>query len=67
MLLSTPQGAKNSRIEYRLLGGTLDFYFLSGPTPQKVIEQYGAVVGLPGWQPAWAFGFQLCRCVGKYF
>ena len=28
---------------------------------QKVIEQYGALVGLPTWQPAWGFGFQLCR------
>ncbi|KAF7966062.1 hypothetical protein HWV62_40232 [Athelia sp. TMB] len=61
ILLSTPPGAENAQIEYRLLGGTLDFYFFSGPTPQNVIEQYGVVVGLPGWQPAWAFGFQLCR------
>ena len=26
-----------------------------------MIEQYGALVGLPTWQPYWAFGFQLCR------
>ena len=39
----------------------LDFYFLSGPSPQQVIEQNGALVGLPTWQPYWGFGFHLCR------
>ena len=48
-------------MQYRLLGGTLDFYFFAGPSPQKVIEQYGQLVGLPTWQPAWGFGFQLSR------
>lgn len=61
ILLMTPAGSNVSLVEYRLIGGTLDFYFFSGPTPQNVIEQYGALVGLPTWQPAWAFGFQLCR------
>ncbi|KAH8091383.1 glycosyl hydrolases family 31-domain-containing protein [Cristinia sonorae] len=61
ILIVTPPSSKVSLIEYRLLGGTLDFYFLSGPTPQKVIEQYGELVGLPTWQPAWGFGFHLCR------
>ena len=44
-----------------MIGGTLDFYFFSGPDPKSVIEQYGALVGLPAWQPAWGFGFHLCR------
>ncbi|KIM86518.1 glycoside hydrolase family 31 protein [Piloderma croceum F 1598] len=61
IMLLTPASSSTSLIEYRLIGGTLDFYFFSGPTPQSVIEQYGGVVGLPTWQPAWAFGFQLCR------
>ncbi|KZT24334.1 glycoside hydrolase family 31 protein [Neolentinus lepideus HHB14362 ss-1] len=61
VLLATPPSANVSLIEYRLLGGILDFYFFSGPTPESVIEQYGAVVGLPMWQPMWGFGFQLCR------
>ena len=63
IMLLTPASASTSLIEYRLIGGTLDFYFFSGPTPQSVIEQYGGVVGLPTWQSAWAFGFQLCRYV----
>ncbi|KAI0756205.1 glycosyl hydrolases family 31-domain-containing protein [Daedaleopsis nitida] len=61
ILLLTPSSSNVSLIEYRLLGGTLDFYFFSGPTPQSVVEQYGALVGLPTWQPYWGFGFHLCR------
>ncbi|KAI0735986.1 glycosyl hydrolases family 31-domain-containing protein [Earliella scabrosa] len=60
-LLLTPSSSPVSLIQYRAIGGTLDFYFFSGPSPQKVIEQYGELVGLPTWQPAWGFGFQLCR------
>ncbi|KAF8884147.1 glycosyl hydrolases family 31-domain-containing protein [Infundibulicybe gibba] len=61
ILLLTPPSSNVSLIEYRLLGGVLDFYFFSGPTPKSVVEQYGALVGLPTWQPVWGFGFQLCR------
>ncbi|KJA17650.1 glycoside hydrolase family 31 protein [Hypholoma sublateritium FD-334 SS-4] len=61
ILLLTPPNSNTSLIEYRMIGGVLDFYFLSGPTPKSVIEQYGALVGLPTWQPAWGFGFHLCR------
>lgn len=61
ILLLTPPSSNVSLIEYRLLGGTLDFYFFSGPSPQKVVEQYGELVGLPTWQPAFGFGFHLCR------
>ncbi|KIP03529.1 glycoside hydrolase family 31 protein [Phlebiopsis gigantea 11061_1 CR5-6] len=60
-LLLTPPDADISLIQYRLVGGALDFYFFSGPTPQKVVEQYGELIGTPAWQPAWAFGFHLCR------
>lgn len=61
ILLLTPPSSNVSLIQYRLIGGTLDFYFFSGPSPQKVIEQYGQLIGLPTWQPAWGFGFHLCR------
>lgn len=61
ILLVTPPSSNVSLVEYRQLGGTLDFYFFSGPSPQKVIEQYGELIGLPTWQPAWGFGFHLCR------
>ncbi|KIJ28877.1 glycoside hydrolase family 31 protein [Sphaerobolus stellatus SS14] len=67
ILLLTPpsssfsSSAQNSLLQYRLLGGTLDLYFFSGPSPTSVIEQYSLVVGTQTWIPAWAFGFHLCR------
>ncbi|EIM91809.1 uncharacterized protein STEHIDRAFT_151169 [Stereum hirsutum FP-91666 SS1] len=61
ILLATPPSSNTSLIQYRMLGGTLDLYFLSGPDPKTVIEQYGEVVGKPTWQPMWGFGFHLCR------
>jgi alpha-glucosidase (family GH31 glycosyl hydrolase) len=65
ILLLTPHNAKSSLIQYRLVGGTLDFYIFAGPTPIDVAEQYAQVVGLPTLQPAWGFGFQLCRYVQR--
>ncbi|KAH7923368.1 glycoside hydrolase family 31 protein [Leucogyrophana mollusca] len=61
ILLLTPPNSDVSLVEYRMLGGILDFYFFSGPTSKEVIEQYGTVIGYPMWQPAWGFGFHLCR------
>ncbi|KAN0082905.1 glycoside hydrolase family 31 protein [Tylopilus felleus] len=61
IFLQTPPNSNVSFVEYRMIGGILDFYFFSGPTPSEVIAQYGAIIGYPMWQPAWAFGFHLCR------
>jgi alpha-glucosidase len=61
ILLGSPSSSSVSLVEYRMLGGTLDFYFFSGPSPAEVVEQYSAVVGKPTWQPLWGFGFHLCR------
>ncbi|KAI8957210.1 glycoside hydrolase family 31 protein [Daldinia sp. FL1419] len=48
-------------LEYNTLGGVLDFYFVSGPSPVQVAQQYAEIVGLPAMQPYWGFGFQNCR------
>ncbi|KAI0134255.1 family 31 glycosyl hydrolase [Xylariales sp. AK1849] len=48
-------------LEYNTLGGVLDFYFVSGPSPTEVAQQYGQLVGLPTMQPYWGFGFHNCR------
>lgn len=60
-LLLTPPASNVSLIQYRVIGGTLDLYFFSGPTPRTVIEQYGQLIGLPTWQPLFGLGFHLCR------
>jgi alpha-glucosidase len=61
ILLMSPTSSNVSVIEYRMLGGTLDFYFFAGPSSQAVVEQYSEVVGKPIWTPLWAFGLHLCR------
>ncbi|KAJ3569944.1 hypothetical protein NPX13_g5907 [Xylaria arbuscula] len=48
-------------LEYNILGGVLDFYFLAGPTPTDVSKQYAEVVGLPAMMAYWTFGFQQCK------
>ena len=48
-------------LEYNILGGVLDLYFLSGPTPKDVSAQFADVVGHPAMMPYWAFGFHQCR------
>ncbi|KAG7095313.1 hypothetical protein E1B28_006078 [Marasmius oreades] len=61
VLMLTPRDTLHSLVQYRMIGGTLDLYFFSGPHPQAVVEQYGELIGFPTWQPIWGFGFQLCR------
>ncbi|KAJ7468125.1 glycosyl hydrolases family 31-domain-containing protein [Mycena latifolia] len=58
---SQPPSSLTSLIQYRLVGGIISLYFLSGPTPVSVIEQYSSIIGKPTWQPYWGFGFHLCR------
>ncbi|KAL2864532.1 Alpha/beta-glucosidase agdC [Aspergillus lucknowensis] len=48
-------------LEYNILGGVLDFYFLAGPSPKDVSMQYAEVAGLPAMVPYWGFGFHQCR------
>ncbi|OJJ45732.1 hypothetical protein ASPZODRAFT_133597 [Penicilliopsis zonata CBS 506.65] len=48
-------------LEYNLLGGVFDFYFMAGPSPKQVSAQYAQVVGLPAMMSYWTFGFHQCR------
>jgi lysosomal alpha-glucosidase len=46
---------------FRALGGILDFYIFTGPTPNAVVEQYTDVIGKPFIPPYWALGYQQCK------
>ena len=49
------------QLTYKVLGGVLDFWFVSGPTPDKVIQQYMAIIGTPHLPLYWSLGFHHCR------
>ena len=42
-------------------GGALDYYFIYGPEPKKVIERYTALTGRMPLPPLWSLGFHQCR------
>jgi alpha-glucosidase len=48
-------------LEYNVLGGVVDLYFLSGPTPKDVSVQYAALSGTPAMMPYWGFGSHQCK------
>jgi len=53
----------NGTLEYNVIGGILDFYFLAGSTqdPIAVARQYAEIVGTPAEVPYWSLGFHQCR------
>ena len=42
-------------------GGELNYYFIAGPEPKKVVEQYTALTGRAPLPPLWTLGYQQCR------
>jgi alpha-glucosidase len=42
-------------------GGPLDYYFIYGPEPKQVVEDYAWLTGTPPLPPLWSFGYQQSR------
>lgn len=50
-----------NRLSFGAEGGTLDYYFIDGPSPKEVIERYTALTGRTPLPPRWALGYHQCR------
>jgi alpha-glucosidase len=42
-------------------GGDLDYYYIAGPEPKKVVSEFAALVGRSPLPPLWSLGYQQCR------
>jgi alpha-glucosidase len=43
------------------VGGELNYYFIDGPAPKRVLERYTALTGRMPMPPRWALGYNQCR------
>jgi alpha-glucosidase len=48
-------------LEYNILGGVFDLYFLAGPNPFEVARQYSEISAKAAMMPYWGFGSHQCR------
>ncbi|MGB8473314.1 MAG: glycoside hydrolase family 31 protein [Candidatus Acidiferrum sp.] len=42
-------------------GGELNYYFIAGPEPKKIVQEYTALVGRTPLPPLWSLGYQQSR------
>lgn len=50
---------KVSRVQFSVVGHTLDYFVIYGPTPKEILAKYTALTGRPALPPAWSFGLWL--------
>tara|TARA_R110002003_G_scaffold171_3_gene13869 strand:- start:18348 stop:19121 length:774 start_codon:yes stop_codon:yes gene_type:complete len=48
-------------LEYNVIGGVIDLYFMAGPTPFDVAREYSDITRKAAMMPYWGLGFHQCR------
>jgi alpha-glucosidase len=48
-------------LEYNVIGGVIDLYFMAGPSPFDVAREYSEITRKAAMMPYWGLGFQQCR------
>jgi len=48
-------------LNFGAAGGELNYYFINGPEPKKVVERYTQLTGHMPLPPLWALGYNQCR------
>jgi alpha-glucosidase (family GH31 glycosyl hydrolase) len=49
------------KLQYKVIGGIFDFFFMMGATPKEVVRQYLSIIGKAEMIPYWGLGWQQCR------
>jgi alpha-glucosidase len=52
-------------LEYNIIGGIFDFYFVSGPSPVEAAQQYSEISGKSVMMPYWGHG--VCQALFSFY